>query len=68
MFRAALLLIMRRINSAYTEIGMVMRYVDWLLAGSGWTWQKSVNITHDYTNCCIYRVDPPHDKQPCCLS
>jgi len=27
-----------------------MRYVDWLLAGSGWN-----NITHDYTstNCCL---------------
>jgi hypothetical protein len=25
-----------------------------------------VNITHDYTNCCLYRVDPPHDEQQAC--
>ena len=22
---------------------------------------------HDYTNCCLYRVDPPHDEQQACL-
>jgi len=36
MFRAGLLHIIRRINSVYTAIGIVMCYVDWLLAGSGW--------------------------------
>ena len=34
MFRAGLLLIIRRINSVQTAISIVMRYVDWLLAGS----------------------------------
>ena len=31
MFRAGLLLIIRRINSVQTTICTVMRYVDWLL-------------------------------------
>jgi len=31
MFRAGLLLIIRRINSVYTANGIVMRYVEWLL-------------------------------------
>jgi len=47
MFRAGLLLIIRRIDSVYTAIGIV-------------------NITHDYTNCCIYRVDPPDVEQQDC--
>jgi len=34
MFRAGLLLIIRRINSVETANFIVMRYVDWLLAGS----------------------------------
>jgi len=34
MFREGLLLIIRRINSVCTAIGLVMRYVDWLLVGS----------------------------------
>jgi len=34
MFRAGLLLIMRRINSVQTAIGIVMCYVDWLLAAA----------------------------------
>ena len=25
--------------------------------------QQPVNITHDYTSCCLYRVDPPDDEQ-----
>jgi len=29
-------------------------------------WQQPVNTTHDYTNCCLYRVDPPHDEQQAC--
>jgi len=28
--------------------------------------QQPVNITHDYTNCCLYRVDPPDDEQQAC--
>jgi hypothetical protein len=28
--------------------------------------QQAVNITHDYTNCCLYRVDPPDDEQQAC--
>jgi hypothetical protein len=31
MFRAGLLLIISRINCVHTAIGIVMRYVDWLL-------------------------------------
>jgi len=27
---------------------------------------RTVNITHDYINCCLYTVDPPHDKQQAC--
>jgi len=68
MFRARLLLIIRRFNSVYTALGIVMRYVDRLLAGSGWnsipilptaSQQKSMT----YTTCCIYRVVPPDDEQ-----
>ena len=29
-------------------------------------WQQPVNITRDCTNCCLYRVDPPDDKQQAC--
>jgi len=32
MFRAGLLLIIRRIDCVQTATGIVMRYVDWLLA------------------------------------
>jgi len=34
MFRTDLLLIIRRFNSVETAIGIVMRYVDWLIANS----------------------------------
>jgi len=34
MFRAGMLLIVRRINSVQTATGVVMRYVDWLLAAA----------------------------------
>ena len=27
---------------------------------------KRVNITHDYTNCCSYKIDPPDDEQQAC--
>jgi len=37
MFPAGLLFIIKRINFVYTVIGIVMRYVDWLL-------QQTVNI------------------------
>jgi hypothetical protein len=29
-------------------------------------WQQPVNTTHYYTNCCLYRVDPPDDEQQAC--
>jgi hypothetical protein len=38
-----------------------MRFVDWLLAESGCN-----NITHDYTNCCLYGLDPADDEQQAC--
>ena len=28
--------------------------------------QQPVNITHDYTNCCLYRLDPPDVEQQAC--
>jgi len=28
--------------------------------------QQPVNTMHDYTNCCLYRVDPPDDEQQVC--
>jgi hypothetical protein len=30
------------------------------------TYQQPVNITHDYINCYLYRVDPPDDEQQAC--
>jgi len=45
-----------------TAIGIVMRYVDWLLAGSR-SYQQPVNITHDIYQFCLYRVDPPDEEQ-----
>ena len=29
-------------------------------------YQQPVNIMHDYTNCCLYIVDPPDDEQQAC--
>jgi hypothetical protein len=63
MFRAGLLLIIRRISSVRYASGIVMRYVDWLLLVSC---QQPVNITHDYTSFYLYRVDPPDDEQQAC--
>jgi len=31
-----------------------------------WSCQQPVNITHDYTNCCLYTVDPPDDELQAC--
>ena len=28
--------------------------------------QQPVNITHDYTKCSLYTVDPPDDEQQAC--
>jgi hypothetical protein len=49
MFRADLLLIIRRYYSVYTAFGMSCVYIDWLLAGS----------------IPIYRVVPPDEQQAC---
>jgi hypothetical protein len=58
-----LLLIITTIKSAYTANGIVMRYVEWLLAGSGSRCcQQPVNIMHDYAICCLY----PDDEQQAC--
>ena len=35
-------------------------------AGLDETAEQPVNTTHDYTNCCLYRVDPPDDEQQAC--
>jgi len=29
-------------------------------------WQQLFNIKHDYTTCCLYRVDPLDDEQQAC--
>jgi len=29
-------------------------------------WLQPGNIKHDYTNCCLYRVDPPDDEKQAC--
>ena len=34
------------------------RYVDWL--------QQPVNISFDYTSCCLYRFDPREYEQQAC--
>ena len=62
-FRADLLLIIRRHYSVYTASGTCHTfYADWLLAGSEWnSFRSCQHMT--YTNCCIYRVIPPTDER-----
>ena len=38
----------------------------WLCVMLTGCWQQPVNIAHDYTSCCLYRADPPDDKQQAC--
>jgi hypothetical protein len=35
-------------------------------AGLDETAEQPVNTTHDYTSCCLYRVDPTDDEQQAC--
>jgi hypothetical protein len=59
-FRAGLLLIMRRYFSVYTEIGMSCVYVDWLLAVGSYCANVVVLRTYTVPNSCghmLYRTD-----------
>jgi hypothetical protein len=38
----------------------------WLDGTPSRSCQQPINITHDYTNCCLYTVDPPDDEQQTC--
>ena len=56
MFRAGLLVIIRRYF-------YVLFYVGWLLAGSGWILIAASQHKHmTYTICCIYRLVPLDDE------
>jgi len=59
-FRAGLQLVSRKYYSVYTAVGMCHVF---MLTGC---WQDPVNRQSKrmtYTNCCIYTVIPPDDKQ-----
>jgi hypothetical protein len=45
---------------------MYKQQLVWLYEVLTGCWRQPVNTSHNYTNCCIYRVDPPEDEQQVC--
>jgi hypothetical protein len=49
--------------SIFCSVSSVMGNLSILRSARGCLLHK---MTHDYTNCCIYTVDPPDDEQQAC--